>query len=266
MMPVTITAELLYAIAGHKSIAQAEIIPAIAPVITALAPVADLDTQRIIHFLGQCCEESDGFATLHEYASGAAYEGRSDLGNTEPGDGVRFKGRGMIETTGRANYRALTKWYRTGPFPDAPDFEAEPEKLEEPRWAVVSALAFWVMHGLNRYADKNDIRGLTKAINGGLNGLRTRIIYTDRARIALTGPRAPEKLVAAVLKRGMSGGAVWLMQSDLKRAAVKITVDGDFGPATEKAVKAFQTKHGLVPDGEVGPLTRRAIQASIQGK
>ncbi|APW46630.1 hypothetical protein [Rhodoferax antarcticus] len=91
-----------------------------------MCPQYEIDTpQEFAHFLAQACHETDHFATLREYASGRGYEGRVNLGNTQPGDGVRFKGRGIFQTTGRANYMQL------GPKKGRHDlFVNNPELLE----------------------------------------------------------------------------------------------------------------------------------------
>jgi len=95
--------------------------------------------------------------------------GRENLGNTEPDDGWRYRGRGPKQITGRANYRSMAAH-----VPDAPDFERSPELLTEPKWGAWSAAAFWDMKKLNGPADRNDILAVTKAINGGTLGLDDR--------------------------------------------------------------------------------------------
>lgn len=130
----------------------------------------DINTpRRVSHFMAQLAHESAGLRTTTEYASGAAYEGRADLGNVKRGDGRRFRGRGLIQCTGRANYRAFTAWLRQRDS-KAPDFEAEPTKLAEFPWALLSAVWYWQTRGLNKLADKDDLRGITRKINGGYNG------------------------------------------------------------------------------------------------
>ncbi|PIT68245.1 glycoside hydrolase family 19 protein [Bartonella tribocorum] len=136
---------------------------------------------RIAHFLSQCAHESDGFFTLREYASGRAYEGRRDLGNVKPGDGVRFKGRGLIQLTGRKNYQRFTQFWCSVDR-QAVDCEAFPEVLEKFPAALWSAVWFWQMKGLNKLADRDDVVGITKAINGGRNGLVQRLTYLNRAK------------------------------------------------------------------------------------
>lgn len=141
--------------------------------------VAQLTTlRRQACFLGQCAEESDGFKTTTEYASGKAYEGRRDLGNTQPGDGVRYKGRGIIELTGRANYLRYGKEMGV-------DLVGKPELAAEFPAAVLVAALYWHDHALNPLADKNDIAGITRKVNGGENGLAVRRQYTSRATMAL---------------------------------------------------------------------------------
>lgn len=153
---------------------------------------AGIDTERRLeHFMAQCAHESDQFRTTAEYASGKAYEGRADLGNTQPGDGPRFKGHGLIQTTGRANHGAATAGIRKL-VPDAPDFEADPWELTKMPWALLSAVFYWQSHNLNRLADADDIKGLTRAINGGYNGLEDRIRYRERARGLFKAPAMAE--------------------------------------------------------------------------
>lgn len=129
-------------------------------------------------FLAQVAHESGGFNYVREIASGAAYEGRSDLGNVEHGDGERFRGRGLIQITGRANYAAC------GVALDL-DLLAHPELLELPENAARSAGWFWSTRDLNARADVGDFRGITKRINGGLNGWDDRVAYLERAQQVL---------------------------------------------------------------------------------
>ncbi|WP_336288636.1 glycoside hydrolase family 19 protein [Bartonella sp. CB60] len=143
---------------------------------------ADITTPlRAAHFLSQCAHESDGFFTLCEYASGRAYEGRKDLGNIKQGDGVRFKGRGLIQLTGRNNYRRFTEFWRLVDA-QALDCEVCPESVEKFPAALWSAIWFWHIRHLNRLADQDDIVGITKVINGGKNHLAQRVTYLNRAK------------------------------------------------------------------------------------
>lgn len=135
---------------------------------------------RLPHFMAQLAKESDGFRTTREYHDGSKYEGREDLGNTRPGDGKRFRGHGLIQVTGRANHREFTKWLRARK-PDCPDFEAEPALLETFPWAFLSAVWYWDTRGLNKLADANNIRAVTKKVNGGYNGLADRRAYFRKA-------------------------------------------------------------------------------------
>lgn len=136
----------------------------------------EIDTpDREAMFLAQVAHESGGFHYVKELASGDAYEGRSDLGNTEVGDGVRFKGRGLIQITGRANYRSVGSSFGI-------DFEESVELLEQPEYAARSAAWFWQTHGCNELADKGDFLRITKRINGGTNGYAERQAYLARAQ------------------------------------------------------------------------------------
>lgn len=115
---------------------------------------------RLSHFIAQILHESDKLKTAEEYASGKAYEGRKDLGNTEPGDGVRFKGRSLIQRTGRKNYESFRDRFGV-------DCVEHPEVLTEPRWAVASSLDFWNVNKLNRYADLDQAWQISCIINMG---------------------------------------------------------------------------------------------------
>jgi putative chitinase len=135
-----------------------------------------LDTGlRLAHFMGQCAHESGGFRYMEEIASGQAYEGRADLGNTQPGDGRRYKGRGPIQLTGRANYRAFGREVGI-------DFEAHPEIVAYPSIGLLAAVRYWNNRGLNALADADDLMGITRKINGGTNGLDDRKVQTAKAK------------------------------------------------------------------------------------
>ncbi|MBX3465123.1 MAG: hypothetical protein KF830_18285, partial [Planctomycetes bacterium] len=159
-MALTITAEHLAAIAGRAT----PLMPALAEWMNRLCPAYEIDSaQEYSHFLAQACHETDHFRTLREYASGRAYEGRQDLGNTRPGDGVRFRGRGIFQTTGRANYLQLgVRKGRRDLFVDTP------ELLEQPEHAVWSACEFWQTRGLNDIANHADTDVLKKKFKGAL--------------------------------------------------------------------------------------------------
>ena len=132
---------------------------------------------RIRHFIAQVAHESGEFRYVKEIASGQAYEGRKDLGNTQPGDGVKFKGRGLIQVTGRANYErcSLALWGDKRLLDN-------PELLEQPVNAVRSACWFWKANNPNALADRDDIRAVTRRINGGYNGIDHRVQLYERAK------------------------------------------------------------------------------------
>lgn len=125
-------------------------------------------------FIAQILHETGSFRWLHELASGKEYEGRKDLGNTVKGDGVLYKGRGCIMITGRANYLKYGMLMGI-------DLIKFPNKLEEPENAVWSACIYWNEMNLNVYADKGDMKTVTKRINGGLNGYDDRMKFYKRA-------------------------------------------------------------------------------------
>ena len=148
------------------------------PILRTLAEF-DLTTPlRQAHFLAQLCHESGSFNYLEELASGEDYEWRDDLGNVQAGDGVRFKGRGLIQITGRANYAdcgdALGQ-----------DLIATPTRLADPDLACRSAGWFWNTRYLSAFADRDDVDTITYRINGGYNGYDERVEFLNAAKAVL---------------------------------------------------------------------------------
>src|SRR5919202_1202233 len=133
---------------------------------------------RICHFIAQVAHESDCFNAMEEYASGEDYEGRDDLGNTQPGDGVRFKGRGLMQLTGRANYGEFSKAMNR-------DFIAQPQLVGQIPFAIWVAGWYWDTRHLNEYADLDDLERVTRIVNGGYNGLEDRRRYLQKAKSVL---------------------------------------------------------------------------------
>jgi len=129
-------------------------------------------------FIAQIGHESGQLRYVRELASGTAYEGRKDLGNTMPGDGVKYKGRGLIQITGKANYVALMMALGI-------DCLEHPEVVEEPVNASRSAAWFWKDRGLNELADQGNFLAITKRINGGTNGLEDRQALWAKAKEVL---------------------------------------------------------------------------------
>jgi putative chitinase len=173
------------------------------------------------------------------------------LGNTKPGDGWLFSGKGLKQVTGRANTEAFGKTVGM-------TAEEAAAYLLTKEGALKSALWFWDSRKLNEVADTGDVVRMTKIINGGDIGLADRQHRYNVAMQALTGsipPRAPiSAATTATLRRGSKGDAVKQMQQKLG-----IPADGDFGPGTEAAVKKWQAANGLVADGIVGPKTLAAL-------
>ena len=139
--------------------------------------------KRIAHYLAQVYHESGALRYVEEIASGEKYEGRKDLGNTQKGDGKRFKGRGFIQLTGRANYTKFNAYDLC-----TEDVIAHPEMVARFPLNQVASMWFWQTHGLNELADKDDggmigemiVRQITKIINGGQNGIANRLYLYRR--------------------------------------------------------------------------------------
>ena len=253
----TLNADILRAIAprfsGDNSVRQAQIIDAVGPILEAtLTEYAINSDLRRAHFLAQTCHESAGFRTTEEFASGSAYEGRKDLGNSQPGDGARYKGRGLIQLTGRANYLEYGQALGL-------DLVEHPETAAEPVTSLLIACEFWKRRVLNQFADQDDIETITRRINGGLNGFDDRKAYLAKAK-AVLGVSVPNvSTTTPVLRLGDKNASVILLQTKLKAAGYQVGTDGDFGPGTDAVVKQFQAAKGLTADGVVGTSTWAAL-------
>lgn len=181
---------------------------------------------RVAAFVAQLAHESGEYRHMEEIwgptEAQLGYEGRADLGNVLPGDGIRFKGHGPIQITGRANHRACGRWLGI-------DAEANPLLLTQPRYGTAAAVWFWTIGtgkiDLNLLADRGWFKTITRVINGGLNGLSDRRQYWDRNR-ALLG----------------------LAPIDLDQEAYGIA--------------EFQRSRGLFGDGVAGPKTFAAVRAA----
>lgn len=244
---------------GEKAARQAEIVGAISGVFARVLDDHDINTYlRIAHFMGQVTHECAGFRTTEEFASGAAYEGRRDLGNTQRGDGRRYKGRGLLQLTGRANYRDMGA--RLG-LP----LEDQPELAGDPVTSLRIACEYWKSRRINQDADADDLIRVTRKVNGGLNGLDDRRVYLGRAKAALKKRMglvvaSSEGGAEPVLRRGSKGDVVGDLQRLLRAKGLMIAVDEDFGPATELAVIEFQKRARLDADGIVGRDTWKALR------
>lgn len=157
------------------------------PLINDACVFAEINTTaRIAAFIAQIGHESGNLRYTREIwgptAQQLRYEGTSlakTLGNSQPGDGIRYLGRGLLQTTGRANYRMTRDKLRKYLGEYVPDFEARPELLQEKRWAALTAALYWRERNLNRFADSGNFAELTRRINGGYNGMAHRqALYT----------------------------------------------------------------------------------------
>lgn len=170
-----VTVDQLKSITGKNT----NLLPDIAKWLTKTCPTYGIDDkERYAHFLAQACFETNGFTIFKELGNGAAYEGRESLGNINPGDGEKYKGRGIFMVTGKNNYLQLgILWGERDLFIN------NPELLEQPEYAVWAACEFWNIKGLNEIADnaEESLPAITKKINGGLNGLENRKKYYDKA-------------------------------------------------------------------------------------
>lgn len=178
------------------------------------------------------------------------------LGNTQPGDGWRFRGRGIKQLTGRNNYTAFAKTVGM-------TAEQAAAYLETKTGAFESACWFWKKNNLASFADKDDILGMTKRINGGTIGIKDRTARYEKAKIILSSKRSEQvlskkepisKTPQRTLTLGMKGDDVKRLQ-----AALGITEDGDFSFGTATALKKWQRNNGFIPDGIANSATLKKL-------
>lgn len=245
---------------GENARSQAAIVGAIAPVFAATLDSYEINTPlRIAHFMGQITHECAGFRTTEEFASGEKYEKREDLGNIHDGDGPLYKGRGLLQLTGRANYRDMG--HKLGL-----QLEKKPHLAGEPVTSLKIACEYWKSRKINGPSDRDDLLKVTKLVNGGKNGLADRRNYLRKAKLAIAQMRgtiigAEQGGTTIVLRRGSNNDAVGELQTLLRSKGFPIAIDNDFGAATELAVISFQRKVELERDGIVGKETWEKLRA-----
>jgi putative chitinase len=185
------------------------------------------------------------YAKQPEKIANVIYANR--MGNVQEGDGYRFRGRGVIQLTGRDNYTAFGKSVGMSP-------EQVIDYVQTKKGALESACWYWASRKINAACDKSDITLMTKLVNGGTIGLEDRRKHFEQALAVLGGavpaPIANAAAIPGVLKKGSTGETVKRLQAELG-----LEDDGVFGPGTESAVKKWQAANGLAADGIVGPKT-----------
>lgn len=258
-----VSAEELMAIVPTLSFAKAR---EVAQHLSVAMREADITTLRQkAAFIAQLAHESGGFHYMEEIASGAAYEGRHDLGNTNAGDGMRFKGRGYIQVTGRANYTAASQALGI-------DFVSNPALAGTPENAARIAAWFWKSRGLSQIAESGNFDEVTRRINGGFNGKAARDAYYQTALGALQNSQASagsdvDNTAAPAggsLVYGDSGPQVEALQRRLVELGYLTqeqmnTGPGQFGPRTERALRDFQEGQGVSPSGALDAETAAAL-------
>lgn len=210
-------------------LAKPSIVSGLAAAMPKVIKIANLTTpQRQAQFLAQIAHESDGFKTTTEYASGREYNNRKDLGNG-PTDGPKFKGRGLIQLTGRYNYEKYGDELGV-------DFIKNPSLASQFPYAALTAAQYWKNNNLNSLADRGDINGITRRINGGFNGLSDRKRYLSLAESELSPiKQAQERLAKLNYPTGRP--------------------DGVSGPLTRSAIRDFQDASDLPITGELDDAT-----------
>ena len=175
---------------------------------------------------------------------------------------MRFKGRGLLQLTGRANYKKYGDLLHIGLVDDPP-------MAAEPATSLMIACEYWKLRNINPMCDADDLYAVTKAVNGGTTGIDSRRAYLTKAKTAIAGLEAVALAATAgaggaanILRRGSSSSSVGDLQRKLRALGEPTVVDGSFGPATELAVSHFQKAHGLPVTGMVDSATGAAIAAA----
>lgn len=183
------------------------------------------------------------------------------LGNTQPGDGYRYRGGGLLQTTGGDSYRKMGKLAGA-------DFAGDPNLIVDPTYALKPALQEWGDGKLNPFADRNDIRTITRVINGGYNGLPGRQALFDKLWPIVNEDADAASAVAPAWKAASTDDDTRWLQESLNDMGVDppLLVDGRYGPATVDAVKWFQRIALIKPDGVFGDVTRAALNLRLDAK
>lgn len=203
-------------------------------------------------YFGPGKRNAANYARNPEKIANVVYANKLGNGNTKSGDGWNYRGRGIIQLTGKSNYEEFGKTVGMTP-------EQVVDYVQTKKGAVDAACWYWDSRNLNKYCDAEDIIGMTKRINGGTNGLKHRTELWNRG-LELFGGKSTQKSTPTTtnfyrtITTGDHGDDVKLVQSKLG-----ITADGSYGPMTKRAVRQFQKAHGLTPDGVVGPNTAKAL-------
>ena len=193
------------------------------------------------------------YAKQPEKIANVIYANRMGNGDTASGEGFKFRGRGIVQLTGKDNYSAFALSIKMT-LPDVIEY------VQTKKGALESACWYWNSRKLNMACDEGDIVKMTKLVNGGTIGLEDRRKHYEQA-LAVLGGEVPAPITNAaaipgVLKKGSTGEAVKRMQAELG-----LEDDGVFGPGTEAAVKKWQAANGLAADGIVGPKTLAKLLA-----
>jgi putative chitinase len=262
-----LTAEVLWNIAGRPARMPLARYAELLPVFVQMLHDMHADTiDRRAMVIAQLFHEAGALYYKREIASGEAYEGRRDLGNTEPGDGARFRGRGWIQLTGRAHAAGFSRWMFSRDRAPTPTFFVDhPEQMETDDNAAQVAVYYWTVSRpqLNDLADARNLEGATRAINGGLNGLADRRMFYDRALAVnadlldgtATNPDPWEELMATKVKSLSIYANPGEGEIEVATMVAALDAHGPHEPYVE----------GLARQGDIDSIRRIARVAAGQG-